>query len=80
MFAKINHVAIVSENYAQLGNFYSSVFGMKLGKSRPGRAITVGDRCGSVHRADPRVRPALRSACRLPGISCPCARVEHGIR
>lgn len=43
MFAKINHVAIVSENYAQLGNFYSAVFGMKVGKSRPGRAITVGD-------------------------------------
>ena len=43
MFAKINHVAIVSENYSQLGKFYEAVFGMKMGSSRPGRAITVGD-------------------------------------
>ncbi len=43
MFAKINHVAIVSENYTQLGKFYEAVFGMKTGSSRPGRAITVGD-------------------------------------
>jgi predicted enzyme related to lactoylglutathione lyase len=43
MFAKINHVAIVSENYTQLGNFYAAVFGLKVGSSRPGRAITVGD-------------------------------------
>jgi catechol 2,3-dioxygenase-like lactoylglutathione lyase family enzyme len=43
MFAKINHLAIVSENYSQLGKFYEAVFGMKMGSSRPGRAITVGD-------------------------------------
>jgi catechol 2,3-dioxygenase-like lactoylglutathione lyase family enzyme len=43
MFAKINHVAIVSENYSHLGKFYEAVFGMKMGSSRPGRAITVGD-------------------------------------
>jgi catechol-2,3-dioxygenase len=43
MFAKINHVAIVSENYSHLGKFYEAVFGMKVGSSRPGRAITVGD-------------------------------------
>lgn len=43
MFAKINHVAIVSENYAQLGKFYEAVFGLKSGSSRPGRALTVGD-------------------------------------
>lgn len=43
MFAKINHLAIVSENYAQLGKFYEEAFGMKMGTSRPGRAITVGD-------------------------------------
>ena len=44
MFAKINHVAIVSENYAQLAQFYEAVFGMKTSaKTRAGRAVTVGD-------------------------------------
>ncbi len=44
MPAKINHLAIVSENYAILGQFYQAVFGMKSsGHQRPGRAITVGD-------------------------------------
>ena len=44
MFAKINHVAIVSENYALLGKFYEAVFGMKTSaKARPARAVTVGD-------------------------------------
>ncbi|MFM1815690.1 MAG: hypothetical protein RLZ98_2385 [Pseudomonadota bacterium] len=44
MFAKINHVAIVSDNYAQLAKFYEAVFGMKTsGKGRPARAVTVGD-------------------------------------
>ena len=44
MFAKINHVAIVSENYAQLAQFYEAVFGMQTSaKTRPGRAVTVGD-------------------------------------
>jgi catechol 2,3-dioxygenase-like lactoylglutathione lyase family enzyme len=44
MFAKINHVAIVSEKYSLLGKFYEAVFGMKPGGSkRPARAITVGD-------------------------------------
>ena len=43
MFAKINHVAIVSDNYAQLAQFYEAVFGMKTSaKTRPGRAVTVG--------------------------------------
>ena len=44
MFAKINHVAIVSERYTLLSAFYQSVFGMK-GSSldRPMRALTVGD-------------------------------------
>jgi catechol 2,3-dioxygenase-like lactoylglutathione lyase family enzyme len=42
--AKINHVAIVSENYAELAKFYESVFGMRTsGKTRPTRAVTVGD-------------------------------------
>jgi catechol 2,3-dioxygenase-like lactoylglutathione lyase family enzyme len=44
MFAKINHVAIVSDDYAQLGKFYESVFGMRTSaKTRPSRAVTVGD-------------------------------------
>jgi catechol 2,3-dioxygenase-like lactoylglutathione lyase family enzyme len=44
MFAKINHVAIVSEKYALLANFYQAVFGMQPAmKGRPERAVTVGD-------------------------------------
>ena len=44
MFAKINHVAIVSENYALIGKFYESVFGMKPSETKnPARALTVGD-------------------------------------
>lgn len=44
MFAKINHVATVSENYAQLCKFYESMFGLKTSsKARPTRAVTVGD-------------------------------------
>ena len=44
MFSKINHVAIVSENYAQLAQFYVAAFGMKTSdKTRPARAVTVRD-------------------------------------
>lgn len=44
MPAKINHIAIVSENYALSGKFYESVFGMTTSsRSRPARAVTVGD-------------------------------------
>src|SRR5215469_5176351 len=44
MFSKINHVAIVSENYEVLEQFYRAVFGMtSSAKTRPGRAVTVGD-------------------------------------
>jgi catechol 2,3-dioxygenase-like lactoylglutathione lyase family enzyme len=44
MFAQIRHVAMFSENYAMLGKFYESLFGMKTsGKARPMRAVTVGD-------------------------------------
>ena len=44
MFAKINHVAIVSEKYALLASFYESLFGMKRSpKGKINRAITVGD-------------------------------------
>ena len=45
MSAKINHVAIVSQQYALLANFYQSIFGMRTSKTveRTVRAITVGD-------------------------------------
>lgn len=44
MFAKLNHIAIVSENYAQLCKFYEAVFGMTTSaKTRPTRAVTVRD-------------------------------------
>ncbi len=45
MPAKINHIAIVSQEYALLSYFYQTVFGMRTSPNfkRPGRAITVGD-------------------------------------
>jgi predicted enzyme related to lactoylglutathione lyase len=44
MFAKLNHIAIISENYARASKFYESVFGMKTSpNARPARAVTVGD-------------------------------------
>lgn len=47
MAAKINHLAIVSENYTLSGTFYEALFKMKTsGQSRrriAGRAIVVGD-------------------------------------
>ena len=44
MFSKINHVAIVSYDYAQLAQFYAAVFGMRTStKTRVGSAVTVGD-------------------------------------
>jgi catechol 2,3-dioxygenase-like lactoylglutathione lyase family enzyme len=44
MFAKINHIALISENYSLAGEFYQAVFGMKPPRTpRPGRAVTVGD-------------------------------------
>lgn len=44
MFSKINHVAIVSDNYAQLAKFYEAVFGMKNSAlARATQAVTVGD-------------------------------------
>jgi catechol 2,3-dioxygenase-like lactoylglutathione lyase family enzyme len=44
MFAKLNHLAIVSENYAVSGKFYEAIFGMRTASNpRPGRAVTVGD-------------------------------------
>ena len=44
MFAQLNHIAIVSENYAQLSKFYEAMFGMTTSsKTRPARAVTVRD-------------------------------------
>jgi catechol 2,3-dioxygenase-like lactoylglutathione lyase family enzyme len=44
MFAKINHVAILSERYAVTGKFYEAVFGMKTANQlRPTNAVVVGD-------------------------------------
>lgn len=45
MPAKINHVAIVSQQYALLAYFYQALFGMQTsaGFKRVSRAITVGD-------------------------------------
>lgn len=44
MASKINHVAILSQNYALLGKFYESMFGMKVSSNaRPSRAVSIGD-------------------------------------
>jgi catechol 2,3-dioxygenase-like lactoylglutathione lyase family enzyme len=44
MFAQINHLAIISENYATSTKFYETLFGMRTSpNAKPGRAITVGD-------------------------------------
>jgi catechol 2,3-dioxygenase-like lactoylglutathione lyase family enzyme len=44
MFAQINHMAMISPNYALLGKFYESVFGLRPPvKSRPDSSVTVGD-------------------------------------
>jgi hypothetical protein len=44
MASKINHMAIVSQQYTLLAAYYQAVFKMKRSeKDRPMRAITVGD-------------------------------------
>ena len=44
MFAKIKHLAIISDNYALLSRFYEALFGMKTGKSpRHESAVAIGD-------------------------------------
>jgi len=44
MFAKINHLAICSDIYAQNARFYQALFGMKASNmGRPARACPVGD-------------------------------------
>lgn len=44
MFARINHVAIASDDYALNGRFYEALFGMKpSSKPRPARSVVLGD-------------------------------------
>ena len=45
MFAKIKHLAIVSQNYAMEAKFFQALFGMKVAESqRPEqRAMVVSD-------------------------------------
>lgn len=44
MGSKINHVAIMSGNYALESKFYESLFGMRGSpKGRPARAVSIGD-------------------------------------
>jgi catechol 2,3-dioxygenase-like lactoylglutathione lyase family enzyme len=44
MFAKITHVAIVSDEYAMLGRFYEAIFGLRpSAKPRPARAVSISD-------------------------------------
>ena len=44
MFARINHLAITSDNYATNARFYQALFGMKAANTqRPARAAPVGD-------------------------------------
>ena len=34
MFAKLNHLAIVTDQYALMGKFYQYAFGLKEGKKK----------------------------------------------
>nr|TFG55657.1 MAG: VOC family protein [Hyphomicrobiales bacterium] len=44
MFAKINHMAMVSPQYPMLGKFYEAVFGLRFsGKPRPDASVSIGD-------------------------------------
>jgi len=44
MFAKINHMAIISTRYTELTKFYEAVFGLKApAKGRAFASQTVGD-------------------------------------
>ena len=44
MPAKINHIAIASDQYAINAKFYEALFGMKTGtKPRPARAVAIKD-------------------------------------
>lgn len=44
MFAKLKHIALVSDHYAVQGKFYEAAFGMRVAAdTRPERAVTVSD-------------------------------------
>jgi catechol 2,3-dioxygenase-like lactoylglutathione lyase family enzyme len=44
VFARINHMAIISHNYPMMGKFYESVFGLKTsGKSKSYASVVYGD-------------------------------------
>jgi catechol 2,3-dioxygenase-like lactoylglutathione lyase family enzyme len=45
MFAKLNHLAIVTDQYALMGKFYECAFGLKEGKKKANaaRALSIGD-------------------------------------
>ena len=44
MGARVNHVAIASDQYAMNGRFYQALFGMKpSSKPRPARSVVLGD-------------------------------------
>jgi hypothetical protein len=54
MFAKLKHVAIVSDRFTLLGKFYQTIFGMKSSTSattEPRGAATVGDPSLALRRA-----------------------------
>ena len=44
MFAKLNHMAIISSNYPMMGKFYESVFGLKTARdAKPFASVIYGD-------------------------------------
>lgn len=44
MFARLNHVAIASDDYALNGKFYEALFGMRPARTpRPARSVVLGD-------------------------------------
>lgn len=44
MFAKLKHLAIISDNYVLLSRFYEALFGMRTSRSpRPESAVAIGD-------------------------------------
>ena len=64
MFSQISHLAIVSHHTAQLAQFHEAAFGMRTcGKTRPGRAVTVG--AGYVGRNINRRRAGRRGLDRI---------------
>jgi catechol 2,3-dioxygenase-like lactoylglutathione lyase family enzyme len=78
--ARIRHIAIVSSQYALLGRFYESVFGMKAAAdTRPERAVTVSDGYVGLN-INPRKagRPAGLDHCgfEVDDADAVCARLE----